>query len=69
MVRLVELFGVPEGTTRVALSRMVAAGELHRWTRVGMRSRARPSSRAKRRKRRGGEALPAGGTVSGRWQW
>ena len=28
MVRLVELFGVPEGTTRVALSRMVAAGEL-----------------------------------------
>ncbi len=28
LVRLGELFGVPEGTTRVALSRMVAAGEL-----------------------------------------
>jgi phenylacetic acid degradation operon negative regulatory protein len=28
LVRLVGLFGVPEGTTRVALSRMVASGEL-----------------------------------------
>ncbi len=30
LVRLGELFGVAEGTTRVALSRMVAAGELDR---------------------------------------
>ena len=28
LVRLAELFGIAEGTTRVALSRMVAAGEL-----------------------------------------
>ncbi len=28
LVRLGELFGIAEGTTRVALSRMVAAGEL-----------------------------------------
>lgn len=29
LVRCCELFGIAEGTTRVALSRMVAAGELH----------------------------------------
>ena len=66
LVRLVELFGVPEGTTRVALSRMVAAGELtvdDGPVRAGEPGPARAPGGAGARAER---ALPAGGTASGR---
>ena len=64
MVRLVELFGVPEGTTRVALSRMVAAGELT--VDEGRYALASPALLARQAAQEVGRRSPAG-----RWdgQW
>ena len=64
MVRLVELFGVPEGTTRVALSRMVAAGELT--VDEGRYALASPALLARQAAQETGRRSPAG-----RWdgQW
>ena len=64
MVRLVELFGVPEGTTRVALSRMVAAGEVT--VEAGRYALASPALLARQAAQERGRSSPAG-----RWdgQW
>ena len=64
LVRLVELFGVPEGTTRVALSRMVASGELT--VEAGRYALASPALLARQAAQERGRISPAG-----RWdgQW
>ena len=64
LVRLVELFGVPEGTTRVALSRMVSAGELT--VDEGRYALASPALLARQAAQERGRSSP-----KGRWngQW
>ena len=64
LVRLVELFGVSEGTTRVALSRMVAAGELT--VDAGRYALASPALLARQAAQERGRTSPAGGW-DGRW--
>jgi phenylacetic acid degradation operon negative regulatory protein len=64
LVRLVELFGVSEGTTRVALSRMVAAGELT--VDAGRYALASPALLARQAAQERGRTSPAG-RWDGRW--
>jgi phenylacetic acid degradation operon negative regulatory protein len=59
LVRLVELFGVSEGTTRVALSRMVASGELT--VDEGRYALASPALLARQAAQERGRTTPADG--------